>query len=157
MIIFHVSLPDRESPQVSRTLLSIMADLNNAVVWISFRPLFSECFCLLSRPLENVPSAPIIICITVTRMSDSFLSPLAMFKYFSLFSFSLIFAAYFQTAGVVEYTDYISREGQGSPNVCPMSQSAEAVEYTNCISHYPGRILACVYLFVYMVKFHFLA
>ena len=40
-MVFHWSLSDSKSPQVSRTLLSILADLNNAVVWmISAHPLF---------------------------------------------------------------------------------------------------------------------
>ena len=33
-MVFHKSLSDSKSPQVSRTLLSILADLNNAVIWI---------------------------------------------------------------------------------------------------------------------------
>ena len=38
---FHWSLSDSKSPQVSRTLLRILADLNNLVVWlVSTRPLF---------------------------------------------------------------------------------------------------------------------
>ena len=48
-MIFHWSLSDSQSPQVSRTLLSILADLDNAVVilaglnyylliWVFFTP-----------------------------------------------------------------------------------------------------------------------
>ena len=33
-MVFHWSLSDSKFPQVSRTLLSILADLNNAVVWV---------------------------------------------------------------------------------------------------------------------------
>ena len=33
MMVFHLSLSDSMSPQVSRTLLCILADLSNAVVW----------------------------------------------------------------------------------------------------------------------------
>ena len=33
-MVFHWSLSDSKSPQVSRTFSSILADLNNAVVWI---------------------------------------------------------------------------------------------------------------------------
>ena len=33
-MIFHLSLSDDKSPQVSRSLLSILANLNNAVVWM---------------------------------------------------------------------------------------------------------------------------
>ena len=42
-IAFHRSLRDNKSPQVSRILLSILADPNNAVVWIiSTRRLISK-------------------------------------------------------------------------------------------------------------------
>ena len=34
LMVFHWSLSDNKSPQVSRTLLSILADLKNAVVWM---------------------------------------------------------------------------------------------------------------------------
>ena len=36
MMVFHWSLSDNKSPQVSRTLLNILTDLNNAVVWVVF-------------------------------------------------------------------------------------------------------------------------
>ena len=35
--------------------------------------------------------------------------------------------------GAAEYTDCISAEGYDSPNECPVAQSAEAVEYIDCI------------------------
>ena len=34
LMVSHWSLRDNKSPQVSRTLLSILADLNNTVVWL---------------------------------------------------------------------------------------------------------------------------
>ena len=38
-MVFHWSLSDSKSPQVSRTLFNILAVLNNAVVWmVSTRP-----------------------------------------------------------------------------------------------------------------------
>ena len=50
-MVFHGSLIDSTSPQVSRTLLSILADLNNAVVWmVSTRALISES----SGPCKNL-------------------------------------------------------------------------------------------------------
>ena len=33
LMVFNWNLSDSKSPQVSRTLLSILADLNNTVVW----------------------------------------------------------------------------------------------------------------------------
>ena len=45
LIFFHWSLRDSKFPQVSRTLLNILADLNNAVIWmISTRPATSKSF-----------------------------------------------------------------------------------------------------------------
>ena len=42
-MVSHWSLSDDKSTQVSRTLLSILADLNNAVAWTVFtRPIISN-------------------------------------------------------------------------------------------------------------------
>ena len=61
-MVFHWSLSDSKSPQVSRTLLSILAVLNNAVVWmVSTRPPTSKSSSLFSNPLVTVPNAPISI------------------------------------------------------------------------------------------------
>ncbi len=61
-MIFHWSLSDSKSPQVSRTLLSILAVLNNVVVWmVSTRPPTSKSFSPFSNPLVTVPNAPISI------------------------------------------------------------------------------------------------
>ena len=65
-MVFHCSLSDSQSPQVSRTLLSILADLNNVVVWMIFTfPLISKSSRSFTKPLGFVPSAPNIIGITV--------------------------------------------------------------------------------------------
>ena len=43
LMVFHWSLSNSKSPQVSGTLLSILAVLNNAVVWmVSTRPPVSK-------------------------------------------------------------------------------------------------------------------
>ena len=58
-MVFHRSLSDSKSPQVSRTLLSISAVLNNAVVWmVSTRPPTSKSSSPFSNPLVTVPNAP---------------------------------------------------------------------------------------------------
>ena len=58
-MVFHRSVKDSKFPQVSETLLSILADINIAVVWmISTRPLFS-----ISS--ISVPNTPITIDITL--------------------------------------------------------------------------------------------
>ena len=60
---FPLNLSDSKSPQISRTLLSILADLNNAVVWmVSTCPLISKSSC----------STPLIIGRTFISLLHSF-------------------------------------------------------------------------------------
>ena len=63
MIAIHWSLRYSKSPQVSRTLLSILTVLNNAVVWMVFstRPLISKSTRTFINPLVTVPQASIKI------------------------------------------------------------------------------------------------
>ena len=72
-MVFHWSLSDSKSPQVYRTLLSILAVFNNAVVWmVSTRPPTSKSSRLFYNPLVSVPKAPITIGKIVTFMFHSF-------------------------------------------------------------------------------------
>ena len=72
-MVFHWSLSDSKSPQVSRTLLSILAFLNNVVVWmVSTRPPTSKSSSPFNNPLVTVPKAPITIGIIVTFMFHIF-------------------------------------------------------------------------------------
>ena len=89
VVVFHWSLNDSKSPQVFRTLLSILASLNNTVIWIV--AIHPQIFNSSSFPLGTVPSAPIIIGININLMFHSYLSSLARSKNLSLFLFSLIF------------------------------------------------------------------
>ena len=89
-MVFHLSLGDWKSAQVSRTLLSILTDYNTTVVWmVSAGPLISKSSNICTNPLVTVPSAPIIIGITVTFIFHSFFfSSLARFLFLiSLFTF----------------------------------------------------------------------
>ena len=62
------------SPLVFRTLLIILANLNNTLVWmVSARPPISNSSSPLTKPLRRVPGAPIKFGITVTFMLQSFL------------------------------------------------------------------------------------
>ena len=70
---FYWILSESKS-QVSRTLLSILAVLNNAVVWmISSCPPTSKSSSPFKSPLVTVPNAPITTGIIVTFMFHSFL------------------------------------------------------------------------------------
>ena len=72
-MVFHWSLSDSKSPQVSRILLSSLAVFNNAVVWMVFNhPPTSKSSSPFSNPLVIVPNAPITIGIIVTCMCHCF-------------------------------------------------------------------------------------
>ena len=102
-MVFHWSLSDSKSPQVSRTLLSILVVLNNVVVWMfSTRPLTSKSSSPFSNPLVTVSNAPITIGIIVTFMFHSFFNSLARSKYLSFFSLSSNFILW--SAGTANLT-----------------------------------------------------
>ena len=91
-MVFQGSLSDSKSPQVSRTLLSILAVLNNAIVWmISTRPPTSKSFSPFNNPLVTVSKVPITISIIVTFMFHSFFDSLARSRYLSFLSHSFSF------------------------------------------------------------------
>ena len=95
-MVFHLRLSDRKSPQASRTLLSILAFLNNAVVWmVSTRPPTSKSSSPFNNLFVTVPKASITIGIIVTFIFHSFFNSLARSRYLSFFShsFSFIFVA----------------------------------------------------------------
>ena len=74
-MVFLWSLSDSKSPQVSWTLLSILANLNNAVVWIvSTRLLISNSSSPFINLLVTVLRAQIKIGINVIFMFHSFFS-----------------------------------------------------------------------------------
>ena len=92
LIVFHWRLSDSKSPQFSRTLLSILAVFNNAVVWmVSTRSPTSKSSRPFNNPLVTVPKAPITIGIIVTFIFNSFFNSLARSRYLSLFSYSFSF------------------------------------------------------------------
>ena len=102
-MVFHWSLSDSKSPQVSKTLLSILAVLNNAVVWmVSTRPPTSKSSSPFSNHLVTVPSASITTGIIVTCMFHSFFNSLARSRYLSFFSHSFSFILW--SAGTVKST-----------------------------------------------------
>ena len=102
-MVFHWSLSDSKSLQVSRTLLSILADLNNAEVWmVSTRPLISKSSSPFNNVLTTVPRVPITTGINVTFMFHSFFNPQARSRYLSFFSLSFNFTLW--SAGTAKST-----------------------------------------------------
>ena len=72
-MVFHWSLSDSKSPQVYGTLLSILAFLNNAVVWmVSTCPPTSKSSSPFNNSLVIVPKELVTIGIIVTFMFYSF-------------------------------------------------------------------------------------
>ena len=91
-MVSHWSLSDSKSPQVSRTLPSILAVLNSAVVWmVSTHPPTSKFSSPFSNPLVTVPNTLITIVIIVTGMFHSFFNSLVRSRYLSFFSHSFSF------------------------------------------------------------------
>ena len=102
-MVFPLSLRNRKFPQVSRTLLGILAVLNNVAVWIvSTRPLVSKSSSPFQNPLVTVPKAPITIGIIVIFMFHSFFNSLARSRYLSFFSISFSFIQW--SAGIAKFT-----------------------------------------------------
>ena len=88
-IVSHLSLSDSKSPQVSKTLLSILPDLNNAIVWmVSVRRFISEFPKPWINPSVTLPKAPITIGNNATFLSHSFFNSLARSMNLSFFLLS---------------------------------------------------------------------
>ena len=102
-MVFHRSLSDRKSPQVSRTRLRILAVHSSAVVCIvSTHPPTSKSSRPFNNPLVIVPNAPITIGTIVTFIFHSFLNFLARLRYLSFFSLSFRFILW--SAGTAKST-----------------------------------------------------
>ena len=94
-MVFHWCPSDRKS-KVSWTLLSILAVINNTVVWmVSTRPPTSKSSSLFSIHLVTDPNAPITIGIIVTFMFQSF------FQFSRKFEVLILLFTFFQFYSVV--------------------------------------------------------
>ena len=150
-MVFHWSLNDSKSPQVPRTLLSILVVLSNAVVWIvSTRPPISKSSRPFNNPLVTVPNAPITIGTIVTFMFHSFFFiSLTRSRYLSFFSLSFRFILW--SAGTAKstilqyyyyYYYYSLRVFFTSGNADGLSLEFEWQHVSSCLkdySQYSGR------------------
>ena len=92
LVVFHWSFSDINFPQVSRTHLSILADLSNTVVLkFSILLLISSSSSPFSKLPRIVLIAPTTIGITLTLIFHGFFSSQARSKYLSIVSFFFIF------------------------------------------------------------------
>ena len=102
-MVFYWRLSESKSSQVSRTLLSILAVFNNAVIgMVSTWPPTSKSSRLFNNPLVTVPKTPITIGIIVSFIFHSFFCSLARSRYLSLFSHSFSFILW--SAGTAKST-----------------------------------------------------
>ena len=145
-MIFHWSLSDSKPPQISRTLLSILAVLNNAVVWmVSTCPPISKSSSPFNNPLVTVPKAPITIGTIVTFMFHSFFQfPSKVHIHILLFTFSLFYSVVSRDSMVQNFANslFLLIIINSGPFTCViLSDSCRFVHIQ----------------FIHMVKFKFLA
>ena len=95
-MVSHWSLGDSKTPQVSRTLLSILADLNNAVVWmVSTRPLISKfsCPCNIPNLLHSLIMWLIVLSLSSQNLYILFICVLSILALIWLVLMALFWAA----------------------------------------------------------------
>ena len=148
-MVFNWSLIDSKSPQATRILLSILADLIIAVVrMVSIHPLISMSSSPCTNPLVTVPRAPITICITVTLIFHSFFFSSLVGFFISLFAFLLFYSVarrnikFHYSVGLFLFTIWSGRLAEVRWSFCIWKKK-------NWPSHFLRRILVCVR----MIKF----
>ena len=151
-----------EWQKVSGTLLSILANLNKAVVWmVSTRPPMSKSSSPFNNLLVTVPKAPDTIGAIVTFMFHSFFNSLARSRYLSYFSLSFSFILWSARAAkstilqVLVFLLIIIRSGLLVGirwSVC-MPKSDRSL----CVSFSRTDAKLYIYHFFRMVEFKFLA
>ena len=101
LLVLQWSFSDSNSPQLPRTLLTILALRNNVVVWMIplVRQLSSPAIPL--TPLVTVTNALITIGMIVTCIFHSFFNSLARSRYLSFFSHSFSFILW--SAGIANW------------------------------------------------------
>ena len=130
-MVFHWSLSDSKSPQVSRIFQSILA-----VVWtISTRPVISMSSGPCTNPLVTLPRSPVTIGIIITIMFHISFNSLARSRYFN-FTLWSAGTAKSTILHVLSFLLIIIRSGR-----------LAEIKWSVCISisHSPGQILGCAY------------
>ena len=137
------------SPQVSRTLLSILAVFNNAVVWmVSTRSPTSESSRPLNNPLVTVTKAPITIGIIVNFMFHSFFNSRARSRYLSLFSRSFSFILWSATTAkstILQVFLLLIIIRSGRLAEIRRSDCISKSHRSLCVCHFLGQVLGCAY------------
>ena len=162
-MVFHWCMTDSKPPQVFRSLLSIPADLNNAVVWtVSTHPIISKSSSPCTNPLVTITKgAPITIGITVTFMFHIFSQfpsnvevLILLFNLFHFYSVVSRDSKVHNSASSYLFCWFFTRSGhlsemRGSVRMLKSHWSLCLIFQDRCcVVHIP---------FVRMVKFNFLA
>ena len=146
-MVFHWSFSDSKFSPISRILLIILVDFNNAVIWMVSTCLFiSKSSRSFNNSLGIVPSAPTTIGITVVLCS-TFFSALRRSTYLSLFSFSFPFTQWSvrktisTTRLILLFLLTITRFG----HLTEIRRSI-CISKSQRTNHSPGRILGSAYI-----------
>ena len=99
--IFHLRVTDTASFLVSRILLSLLADRNNAVVWmVAILHLIFNSFSYLSNTLGTVSSTPtiVVIIIEIVTWSQVIMHKLLVLKIITrIYNFLYVIISYLKT------------------------------------------------------------
>ena len=138
-MVFRWSLSDRNSPQVSRTLLCNLADLNNAAVWMVYtRHLIFKSSNTSTNPLRLVSpllSCPIVFSSSIVKSRYLSLFPLFSFTLWSAGTESPQFGRF--SFFVVDY--------HRSDRLAEIRWSVCISNLQRCASHFLRQILGCAY------------
>ena len=146
-MVFHGSLSDNKSPRVSRTLLSILANLNRSVIWmVSTRALISSSSRYFTNYLVTVPRAQITTGTNVTFMFQSFCNSQTRSRYLFLFLLSFNFTLWSagpanSTTQQVLFFCWLLWGLVVWPRLADLFVSQNFIGV--CVSHSPGQILEC--------------
>ena len=148
-MVFHRRLSDSKSPQVSRTLLSILATLIN-VVWM-----------VSTRLLYLCPSVPVPILWWLYQAQQLQLVSLLLLCYVLFFQFSNKVLVPISLFAFFQFYLVVSRDVKVHYSACPppffllllgffvWPRLSDAFVFQNprevCAFHFPGRILGCAY------------
>ena len=147
------SLSGSKSPQLSRTLLSIVAVLHNAVVWmVSTHPPTSKSPSLFNNPFVIVPKATITISPIISSMFHSF------FQFPSEVEVLILLFTFFQFYSVVSWGSKVDNFANSLFLFLIVSRSGLLAEirWSVCISnpvsvhvcHFLGQMLCCAYIII---------
>ena len=141
-MVFHGRLSDSKSHQVSRTLLSILAVFNNAVVWmVSTRPPTSKFSRPFNNPLVIEPKAPITIGIIVTYMFHIIIIIIIINIHLSIFTPAL--ADGFSMAFEWQQVSSSLQDSSQYSGWCQQGCNLDGLRST-----YYFQVLQCVYQFI---------